>query len=121
MKKILLSIFVISSLAVIIAFNTNGNYTVVNKTDLDITTISISPSGDNFSGSESFSTTIPKGESFSIDYSTKSDICSYDVKFKDNNGQEFIVNDVELCSNNVIILATNKAETVPQVLIQPAR
>jgi hypothetical protein len=115
MKKTLYYGIFILFLALFIGFTVSGNISVINKSGVNITKVIISPTGDNAGNSTTFSRSISKEQSISIDFAVNPDVCQYDVRFTDDKGREYLMSDVELCGSSEIILVSNKADEVPQI------
>ena len=118
MKKFLLSGIAILMLMVVIAFTNSGSYSVINKSGVNVTGITITPSGDNSGNlSTTFSRTISKDQSIGIDFTVNEQVCEYDIRFTDESGKQYLMNGVNLCNSSEIILVTNKADEVPQIYV----
>ena len=115
MKKTLSIGIIILFLAFFIGFTVSGNYSVINKSGVNVTGISISPSGDNSGNTTTISRSISKDQSISIDFTANEEQCEYDVRFTDDKGREYLMSGVELCGSSEIILVSNKADEVPQI------
>ena len=115
MKKTLSYGAIALFLAFFIGFTISGNFSVINKSGVNVTKVIISPTGDNAGNSTTFSNSISKDQSISIDFAVNSEACQYDVRFTDDKGREYLMSGVELCGSSEIILVSNKADEVPQI------
>ena len=121
MRKIFLSIVIIVSFAFVIAFTGSGDYSIVNKSGVKVTNISIAKSGDSFVNASNYSQSISDNQTVSISFdrgSNNEQTCSYDVKFTDDRGQSYIMEGIDLCGSDIIVLQTGtvKADEVPQII-----
>jgi hypothetical protein len=87
------------------------NYTIVNKSGVTITSVYISPAGankwsDNICPSES---KIKNNQGFQYGIDVDKDNCNYDIKCTGEDGKDYILKNVNLCSGYVITLT--KSET----------
>lgn len=114
MKKALLSGLLLLLLTFLAGFSVEGNYSVVNKSGVNVTKISISPTGDAQS-TTTLSKSISAGQSVSLDINLNPEVCQYDIKFSDENGNEYQMSGVELCESNVIVLESNKEVSAPKL------
>lgn len=114
MKKALFSGIAILFLALFVGFSVTGNYSIVNKSGVNVTGVTISPSGTTVN-SISFSRSISKDQTISVDFTANAEACTYDVRFTDDQGNEHLMSGVELCGSSELVLVSNKAEEVPQI------
>ena len=115
MKQTLISGVIVLFLMAFIGFTGAGNYSVINKSGVNITSFKITPTGDNTGTSVSFSRSVAKDQSISIDFTANEEVCEYDVRFTDEQGREYLMSGVNLCGSSEIILVTSKADEVPQI------
>ena len=115
MKKTLYSGIFILFLALFIGFTVSGNFSITNKSGVNVTNVTISPTGDNSGNSTSFSMSISKDQSIGVDFTVNPEECQYDVRFTDDKGREYLMSGVELCESSEIVLVSNKADEVPQI------
>lgn len=115
MKKAFFSItLVLSVLLITVTFAENKQLTVLNKSGVNVTSITVSQEGD-FAGSQTFSNRVQNGEKFTINFNANTDNCVYNVNFTDDKGNVYTMSSVELCNSNEIILTSNKADEVQQI------
>lgn len=118
MKQTLYSGIVVLLLFVTFGFTNTGNYSVVNKSGVNVTGISISPAGMNFQNAVSFSRSINIDQVASIDFESDSENCLYDIKFSDANGKSYVMSGVDLCGSNEIILERVISDEVPAIQLK---
>lgn len=118
MKQTLYSGIVVVLLFVIVGFTNAGNYSVINKSGVNVTGISISPSGMNFQNAVTFSRSINTDQVTSIDFESDSDNCTYDIKFSDANGKSYVMSGVDLCGSNEIILERVISDEAPAIQLK---
>ena len=117
MKKALYSGIAILFLMLFIGFSVTGNYSIVNKSGVNVTGVTIIPTGNNTDNSVNFSTSISKDQSISVDFTVNSENCSYDIRFKDDQGREYVMSGIDLCGSTELVLVSNKADEVPQIYV----
>src|SRR5688572_2904536 len=117
MKKALYSGIAILFLMLFIGFSVTGNYSIINKSGVNVTGVTIIPTGNDAGNSVNFSSSISKDQSISVDFTANTENCSYDVKFTDDQGREYVMNGIDLCSSTELVLVTNKADEVPQIYV----
>jgi hypothetical protein len=79
--------------------------TVSNKSGMAVTSVFISPAGSNNWGSNiSAKAKITNNETFEFKQIVDKANCNYDVKYTGDDGKEYIVNNVDLCSGINITL-----------------
>lgn len=116
MKKLFFLGVMVLLVAGAFAFNQSGEYHIVNKSGLNVVSISYCKSGDNFSNSTTVSGSIAKDQNTTVDLSINTEVCSYDIKFTDDKGVEYVMSGVDLCTSKTIVLDTGdkRADEVPQ-------
>lgn len=117
MKKALYSGIAILFLMLFIGFSVTGNYSIINKSGVNVTGITISQSGDNAGNSVTFSRSISKDQSISVDFTANTENCNYDVRFTDDQGREYVMSGIELCGSTELVLVSHKADEVPQIYV----
>ncbi|HLT24063.1 MAG TPA: hypothetical protein VK004_02965 [Ignavibacteria bacterium] len=118
MKQILYSGIVVLLLFVIVGFTNAGNYSVINKSGVNVTGISISPAGMNFQNAVTFSRSINTDQIISIDFESDSENCLYDIKYSDSNGKSYVMSGIDLCESNEIILERVITDEAPAIQLK---
>lgn len=121
MKQTLFTGIIVLLLMFFIGFTGTGNYSVINKSGVNVTSITISPIGDNTGNSVSFSRSIGMDQSISIDFTTNTEVCEFDVRFTDDQGREYVMTGIDLCNSSKIILVSNKVDEVPQIFVPTSK
>jgi len=80
-------------------------YTVVNKTGMVVTSVFVAPSGTG-TWSDNISTLdkISNKEGFQYAFEVDQKNCTYDIKFKGEDGKDYTLKNVNLCSSAVVTL-----------------
>lgn len=80
-------------------------YTLVNKSGMVITSVSYSPASQNV-WSDNISTVdkLKNKEGFQYGFDVDPKNCTYDIKFKCDDGKEYIMKNVNLCTPGIITL-----------------
>ena len=112
MKNFFLSLALVCTFLIAVSFAGSKDITVINKSGVNVTSITISSIGDA-SGSQTFSSSIPDGHQSSIGFELLNEQCLFEVRFTGQDGKQYLMSDVELCGSTEIILVTNKADEVP--------
>lgn len=112
MKTIQASALLISCLFILSAtlLSQSQTCTLVNKSGMVITSVSYSPAGQN-TWSDNISTvaSLKNKEGFKYGFSNiDPKNCSYDLKFKCDDGNEYVMKSVSLCSTETINLIKQK-------------
>lgn len=115
MKQTLIGGVIVLFVMAFIGFTGAGSYSVINKSGVNVSSIKITPTGDNTGNSVSFSRSIAKDQSINIDFTANEEVCEYDVRFTDEHGKEYLMSGVNLCGSSEIVLVTSKADEVPQI------
>lgn len=114
MKKALLSGLMLLVFTLLTGFTSESNYSVVNKSGVNVTKISISPTGDSQS-TTTISRSISKDQTVTLDIALNPEVCQYDIKFTDESGNEYSMSGVELCESRIIVLESNKEDSAPKM------
>jgi hypothetical protein len=118
MKKFNISIAFIF----LIAFTGNtafsGDYSLVNKSGTAVTGVYVSSPGSSVWNRLPLPGTIGNGDKVLLSIQPSSDECTYSIKFTDSNGQEYLMDNVNICDVKEIILTANRSESVPKADIK---
>jgi hypothetical protein len=105
------------SLAVFAHTAAAGDYSIVNKSEVIVTSVSVSEYGSGSWNTIVSSARILKGEMISVYLESSSEKCNYELKFIDENGKEYRINDISLCGSNEIVLTTNSSVEAEKIKI----
>ena len=83
-----------------IAFAGDQDFTIVNNTGMSLGSMYVAPESDSKSwGNELFKgKVLPSGNQVEITFSAKNTECEYAIAFKDSEGNEYEIHNVDLCS-----------------------
>lgn len=108
MNKLILSAAVIFSLCLFsssVLSQTTQTYTVLNSSGMTITGVSLSPNDANTWGLDLNTTgNVMMDKSFEFTQPLDRTNCVYDVRYMDESGRYYYVQDVDLCSSTSITL-----------------
>lgn len=87
----------------------SNTYTVVNKSGVVVKSVYVCPSGTNNWGSNICTVDMLKtNEGFQYGFDADKDHCSFDIKFTGDDGKDYIMPGVSLCTSSVVLLRTAK-------------
>jgi hypothetical protein len=106
MKRVLLGLCLAVALAAsAAAARGDQDFTLVNKTGLTISEVYLSPSNDNEWGEDVMGVDVLKnGEKVDIKFSHKESECKWDLKIVDEDDDDVIWEDIDLCKASEITL-----------------
>lgn len=115
--KLIIAIFAVL-LSLIIFSNSSfaDDYTVINKSGTTVTNIFVSNTGTTDWSRLPVSNSINNGDVFTFNFQSGTEECTFILKFTDSNGQEYLMNEINLCETNEIILTTNESINVPMLI-----
>ncbi|MEK6629314.1 MAG: argininosuccinate lyase [Acidobacteriota bacterium] len=114
MKRVALALLVAVVLAGSAAvFAGDQNFTLINKTGLTIDKVYVSPANDNSWGEDVLGRdTLANGEKVDIKFSRKEDECVWDLKIVDEEKDDVVWEDINLCkAEEITLLYQNKRPT----------
>lgn len=100
-----LALVAVASVTVTAAQRRNLDFTLVNKTGLDINEVCLSPTSDSEWGEDVMGKDILKsGEKVDITFSSAETDCNWDLKIVDEDDDDIIWTKLNLCTANEITL-----------------
>lgn len=100
-----LALVAVASVTVTAAQRRNLDFTLVNKTGLDINEVYLSPTSDSEWGEDVMGKDILKsGEKVDITFSSAETDCNWDLKIVDEDDDDIIWTKLNLCTANEITL-----------------
>lgn len=100
-----LALVAVASVTVTAAQRRNLDFTLVNKTGLDINEVYLSPTSDSEWGEDVMGKDILKnGEKVDITFSSAETECNWDLKIVDEDDDDIIWTKLNLCTANEITL-----------------
>ena len=105
MKLIAASVFLLFFTITMNNIVFSGERTVVNKSGDNVTGLMVTPAGTTGWNSV-YQGSFSNGQKMSFNYDETSGNCVVNVKFTNSTGKEFILENIDLCAANEIILST---------------
>jgi hypothetical protein len=91
----------------------NADYDVVNETGMVITHLYVSPDDEEDWGEDILDKDVlGDGETSAISFDPENEHCKYDVKITDEDGKDWIVQDVDLCAITHLVFSTEGGKVV---------
>lgn len=105
MKRLILALVLLAAASSPLAAQSKLDFTLVNKTGLTIDYIYVSPTNDNEWGEDVMGRDVLEhGESVDIVFSRSAKSCMWDLKVKDEDGDEVSWSNLDLCKASEITL-----------------
>jgi hypothetical protein len=83
----------------------SNTYTIVNKSGVVVKSVYVSPTGtNNWGGNICTVDMLKTNEGFQYGFDADKDHCSFDIKFTGDDGKDYLMSGVSLCTSSVIIL-----------------
>src|SRR5512146_411828 len=111
--KNILAVLVLSFALLSTAYSQNKHeYTITNKSGVTVTGIYASVAGKNSWGSNLITKgKIKNGGAYKIEVPVDASNCTWDIKYHDSKGKDYVMKNVNLCNSTALNLEKQKTKT----------
>lgn len=105
MKTILLVLGLSLALSMSAFAQTNQAFKVLNSSGVTVAEVYASPTAKNMWGDNLIKNKVAGGETFEISVPVEAANCTWDIKYKDDQGKEYMLTNVDLCNTKTVTFA----------------